>query len=63
MPGFPERALMPSFMRLCREALVLRGVLVLEKRGAQPSLKGELIMFSPLAVFLGWKMCHGGKEQ
>lgn len=35
MPGFPERALMPSFVRLCREALVLRGVLVLEKRGAQ----------------------------
>jgi hypothetical protein len=33
MSGFPECALMPSFMGLCRKALVLRGELVLEKKG------------------------------
>lgn len=63
MSGFPECALMPSFMGLFREAFVFRGELALEKRGAQLSPRGELIMLSPLAVFLGWKMCHRGKEQ
>lgn len=59
MSGFPECALMPSFMGLCREVLVLRGELALEKKkGAQLSPRGELIMLSSLAVFLGWKMCH-----
>lgn len=32
------------------------------KKGAQLTPRGELIMCSPRAVFLGWKMCHGGKN-
>lgn len=46
MSGFPGCALMPSFMVLCREALVLRGELALEKRGTQLSPRGGLIMLS-----------------
>lgn len=59
--GFQQSALLPSFLGLCREALVLKE-LTLEKKGAQLTPRGELIMCSPLAVFLGWKMCHRGKN-
>lgn len=60
LSGFQESALLPSFLGLGREALVLRE-LTLEKRGPADAKRGAHYVLSS-AVFLGWKMCHGGKN-
>ena len=59
--GFQESALLPSFLGLCSEVLCPQRAHP-GKKGAQLTPRGELIMCSPLAVFLGWKMCHRGKN-